>query len=88
MGDRGVGIAQVVGDCWLAIGSGGDHAVAALVAEHNARVEACNEVVALVFERDGGHSQPDVLGEQAEHGLDVACLEGSGEPVDEVVFGG
>jgi hypothetical protein len=79
------GVSHVWPERRLAVGPGRDDAVSASLLQGDGAEEAGGELASLVFERR--HRKLHVLAEERDDRLDVACLEGSGEPLDEFTFG-
>jgi hypothetical protein len=86
VGDAAVGIACVQAEGGLAVGPGGHDAVSAPPLQGDGREEAGGLLASVVFERR--HGELHVLAEERDDRLDVARLEGSGEPLDEFLLGG
>ena len=86
MEDAAAGVADVQSERGLAIGSGRDDAVSASLLKGDGGEEAGGQLATDVFERR--HRELHVLAQECDDRLDVARLEGFGELLDELLFGG
>ena len=84
---RGLRVADVDAEGGLAVGPRRDQP-GPLEPDGRRGQEPVRQVAALVFQRNGRHGQPDVLGQEADDAVDVLGLEGPGEPLDQLPLGG
>jgi hypothetical protein len=84
--DAAAGVAYVQSERWLAVGPGRDDTVSASLLKGDGCEEAGGQFASVIFER--GHGELHVLAEERDDCLDVARLEGSREPLDQLLFGG
>src|SRR5450631_1340259 len=79
VGDPGPRVADVKAERGLAVGPGRYQPVAAALPDR--RQEPARQLAALVLQRKRWHGQPDIVGEQGNDIINVAALEGPGEPL-------
>lgn len=89
MRDRRLGVAQVTAERGLPVGARGDepeHVEAP--AGRDSREEPGDRRRTAVLERLRRHRQRSIVGKEGDDGVDVAALEGVGEPCDELTLRG
>ena len=86
-GDGGVLLGQVTAERRLSIRARRDHAQRHPAALLGTTQEGADDGGALVGVREGRHGEPRVLGQERDHSVDVAVLDGFGEACDHVSLG-
>ena len=87
VGDGRVVVSHVQAEGGLLVGPGGDQVVAPSSLEDHRRMEVSDQLPAVVLERDRGHGELHVFGEQGDDAGHVARHEGVGEPLDQGLLG-
>jgi hypothetical protein len=86
--DRRLRVGEVAAEGRLGAGPDGDDTQPPATQLFPVAEEGADRAVALVLERQGRHREPGVLGEQGDHLVEVAALDGVGETPDQPALDG